>query len=498
MAMRRVATARSTSSVIIWGVALTAITALATWKFGWIPIELSEPATGHLAESAPADSTDSVPEMPSVAESEGTDDVPEPDFMQTAADPDLIAGNSASAPGSKFLSRGQTPRVIPTRSILAERAALADPWDSHRTATAAEPTAQGFAGNQEPPATDVPDGFGPAASPAGNMIAQSRGFQPGTGIPSSLAGSDQRSASVPARLNISGARPLPPTSPDNRSADIRLAGETVVTPAGTGAGESRAGSSAIPSSSTRFPTGNSSFSQPASSTPSATEPAELAEIDGLIAEHKLLAAHRLLSSIYWKQPQARPAIQSRIDEVARAIYFEPTEHFMPPHEIEPGDVLSRIARRYQVPWEYLVRLNRIDARRIRPGQKIKVIKGPFNALVDLSDFELTVYAHGYYVKKYTVGIGRDGGTPVGRFKVLDKVVNPQYTDPDGKVISGDDPANPLGERWMSIGNSYGIHGTIDPESIGKAESRGCVRMLSEDVAELYDLLTVGSEVIIQR
>jgi lipoprotein-anchoring transpeptidase ErfK/SrfK len=66
------------------------------------------------------------------------------------------------------------------------------------------------------------------------------------------------------------------------------------------------------------------------------------------------------------------------------------------------------------------------------------------------------------------------------------------------VIPHGDPQNPLGERWIDIGDSYGIHGTIDPASVGKNESRGCVRMLNSDVEEVYDFLVIGSEVTIER
>jgi lipoprotein-anchoring transpeptidase ErfK/SrfK len=77
------------------------------------------------------------------------------------------------------------------------------------------------------------------------------------------------------------------------------------------------------------------------------------------------------------------------------------------------------------------------------------------------------------------------------------MVDPTYYGPEG-VIAHDDPKNPLGERWIDIGDSYGIHGTIDPESIGKNESRGCIRMLNSHVEEVYDFLVIGSEVKIQK
>ncbi len=225
---------------------------------------------------------------------------------------------------------------------------------------------------------------------------------------------------------------------------------------------------------------------------------EIEAANAQIRAGKLLEAHRILSRIYWSNPELRGQIAQGIKRTADSIYFAAQPHYMEPYVVESGDQLQRIAGKYQVPWEYLARLNEVDPHRIRAGRELKVIKGPFSAVVELGDFSLTVHAHGYYVRRYPVGIGRDGATPEGTFRVVNKVVNPQYTDPDGRVFDGDDPANPLGERWIDLGSGYGIHGTINPKSIGKAESRGCVRLTNADVEEVFDMLSLGSEVTIRR
>ena len=225
---------------------------------------------------------------------------------------------------------------------------------------------------------------------------------------------------------------------------------------------------------------------------------ELRAIDELIANGETLAAHRALSKLYWNHKEHRAELQSRLDGTSRAIFFQPQPHFVEPYVIEPNDQLRVIANKYQLSWEYLARLNKTDPRRIQLGQKLKVVKGPFAAIVDLQDFALTVHLQGYYVKRYDVGIGKDGSSPLGKFSVQNKVENPQYTGPDGKVITADDPKNPLGERWIDLGDSYGIHGTIDSDSIGKAASRGCIRLRDKDIVEVYDFLIKGSEVVIRK
>lgn len=224
---------------------------------------------------------------------------------------------------------------------------------------------------------------------------------------------------------------------------------------------------------------------------------DFSHIDSLLSQGDDVGAHRELSTAYWERPQLRPLLMERIQQTARRIYFQPQPNYMEPYVVQPGDTLQSIAHRYDVSWQFLAKLNQVEPTRIRPGQELKVIRGPFSAVVDLSDSEITIHAHGYFVCRFPVGTGRDDSTPIGTFQVDDKLVDPTYYGPDG-VVAHDDPTNPLGEHWLSIGDSYGIHGTIDPDSIGKAESQGCVRLRNEDVAEVYDFLTVGSEVVIRR
>lgn len=225
---------------------------------------------------------------------------------------------------------------------------------------------------------------------------------------------------------------------------------------------------------------------------------DFTEIDRQIKAGQVVEAHKAMSKLYWQQPDLRSRVQERIDLTAKAIYFSPQPHLQEPHVVQAGDQLRKIATKHHVPWQYLAKLNRTDPKRLREGQKLKVIDGPFGVVVTLSDFELTLHLGGQYVRSYSCCIGKNNSTPTGKFKVLNKVTSPQYTDPDGKVFSGTDPKNPLGTHWLDLGDSYGIHGTIEPDSIGKAESRGCIRLLNGDVNEVYDLLDTGAEVVIRR
>lgn len=167
--------------------------------------------------------------------------------------------------------------------------------------------------------------------------------------------------------------------------------------------------------------------------------------------------------------------------------------------IKPGDTLGKVAKTHKVSPELIAHINGIvDMNRIRAGQTIKVVNGPFHAVVYKRDRVLEVYMGSTLVKHFSVGLGADDGTPTGEWRVGTKLVNPTYYPPrGGKIISADDPKNPLGERWIGmVGASgeavgqerYGIHGTIEPDSIGRNVSLGCIRMYNEDVAMLYTYL----------
>jgi LysM repeat protein len=221
------------------------------------------------------------------------------------------------------------------------------------------------------------------------------------------------------------------------------------------------------------------------------------QIQALINDGDFVEAQKELSQWYWQKPSSREEILPNLHKMSRALYFSPQPQYYEPYVVKSGDQLRVIGQKFKLSWEYLAKLNRVDAKKIRAGQKLKVVPGPFSVIVFLDRFELVVHLDGSFVKSYRVGVGKDGTTPIGTFPVKNKMVNPTYTGPDG-VISADDPKNPLGERWIDIGDSFGIHGTIEPDSIGKKESRGCVRMLNSDVEEVYDFLVVGSEVKIVR
>ncbi|AZN42219.1 L,D-transpeptidase [Paenibacillus albus] len=116
----------------------------------------------------------------------------------------------------------------------------------------------------------------------------------------------------------------------------------------------------------------------------------------------------------------------------------------------------------------------------------KLPKEPLSIVVDKETHQLAVISGDVIVRSYTVGLGGEK-TPGGSFYISEKVRHPNGRDD-----------SEFGSRGMTLSKTlYAIHGTDDPDSIGKDESHGCVRMDQKDLEELYDLVPLGTKVTIK-
>lgn len=111
---------------------------------------------------------------------------------------------------------------------------------------------------------------------------------------------------------------------------------------------------------------------------------------------------------------------------------------------------------------------------------------PLTVVIDRKNHRLAVTSGQVLIRNYKVGLGRDNKTPLGHFRISDKVVNPNGS-----------ATGTYGSRGMQLSDTdYAIHGTMDLDSIGGNASEGCIRMFNEDVEELFDLVPRGTKVSI--
>ena len=173
----------------------------------------------------------------------------------------------------------------------------------------------------------------------------------------------------------------------------------------------------------------------------------------------------------------------------------PEDPYSKTYQVAGGDAVARIAQRFLIPAELVVKLNQLaSANVIREGQTLKVIQGPVNIEIYKGRHELQAWLDQVCLRTYPIAIGASNKTPDGTFVVKSKMKNPPYQPqhkPPSEFKAAGAPDNPLGTRWIDIGNHYGIHGTIDPTSIGREVSEGCIRLNNKDVEELFDMVVAG-------
>lgn len=137
---------------------------------------------------------------------------------------------------------------------------------------------------------------------------------------------------------------------------------------------------------------------------------------------------------------------------------------------------------------------------------------PGTIVIDTASKYLYLVLKGGKAMRYGIGVGRQGFSWAGRAIIRRKAKWPTWTPPAAMVARDEfaakwaggmpgGPTNPLGARALYLykGNRdtlYRIHGTTVPSSIGRAVSSGCIRMLNADVADLYERVPVGTEVVV--
>jgi hypothetical protein len=257
----------------------------------------------------------------------------------------------------------------------------------------------------------------------------------------------------------------------------------------------------------------------------------------LFAQNKdLLEARKQLNLAYpsghLSKPQQISAREALSDLANRTVlkpdsYVNPKDPYMCSHTFALGEsLLSKrdsvtkdvttpgIIARYNlnVPHRIITWVNGLrSSTEFRGGQSYKLIRGPFHLVVYKEQRAADLYLQDLFVRRFPVCIGApETPTPEGYFRIVSwsgKSANSTYYPPaetglPNIAIYPGDPDYPLGPKGLNIkiegipalgtnilaSQSYALHGTNEPDSVGKAESRGCLRFRAKDIEFLYGAL----------
>jgi len=206
-----------------------------------------------------------------------------------------------------------------------------------------------------------------------------------------------------------------------------------------------------------------------------------------------------------KTPAARERSEKLLGDLNLRMFLTPREdQDKKVYLVKRGDSLVNIAIANKTTVDLICRINGIsDPAGLRPNMRLLLPAPEFSVVISKPDFRLTLLNHGKFFKSYKVGLGKHGKTPVGEFVIGDKIKNPTWWSPNGPIPPGD-PRNELGTRWMAlkpltpgVGDDYGIHGTIDPSTVGWESSNGCPRMYPPEAEEFFMLVPEGTPVVIK-
>ena len=224
-----------------------------------------------------------------------------------------------------------------------------------------------------------------------------------------------------------------------------------------------------------------------------------------------------LSESTWTSSTTSPAeseIRSFLDRVAAKVAVAPTDAAITLGA--NGDLaflrakagrklrIDQAARRVEAALEANVPDVRLSRRAVAPKVTQKTL-GP-TIVVRVNENRLYLYDGFRVDRTFSVATAKPGWTtPSGVWNIWDKRENPAWYNPaldswgaDLPAVVPGGPGNPMGTRaiYIDAPGLIRIHGTTDPDSIGRYASHGCIRMHNAEVEELFEMVPVGSRVIV--
>jgi LysM repeat protein len=194
-------------------------------------------------------------------------------------------------------------------------------------------------------------------------------------------------------------------------------------------------------------------------------------------------------------------VQDLLSQLAGSVIYSQEHRLEPPYMVQAGEKLEDIAQKYNIPWQLLAKINGITTPdQLQPGQQLKVVRGPFSARLDLSDRTLVLMLNRRYAGQFAVQVDPTTTVEEGSWSVNQKLLTPGSV---GALSSAAPTASE--ERSILLTNTGGVTNQVTilraagPASATAAEPAGrVIQLKGSDVQDVFDILSLGSQVTIRR
>jgi LysM repeat protein len=234
----------------------------------------------------------------------------------------------------------------------------------------------------------------------------------------------------------------------------------------------------------------------------ATFAASWPAIQAALDRNDLKQAHQLLSKWHGDEslsPAESQKVETLLNQLAGTLIYSADNQLEPAHVVKQNETLETIAKEYNVPWQLLAKINGIAAAdQLRPGQQLKVVRGPFSAVVSLHRNALTLEIGGNYAGTFAVTVPPGTTVPEGQWLVDQKLAGLQGSfRPSATPVTNDRTIilrDASGTAATSAGTMLMIASTAAVGPPGAAS----IRVSPQDAEDLADILSIGSRVSIRR
>ncbi|MEI6241748.1 MAG: LysM peptidoglycan-binding domain-containing protein [Planctomycetia bacterium] len=248
---------------------------------------------------------------------------------------------------------------------------------------------------------------------------------------------------------------------------------------------------------------------PLSQAPSAGGPAAAAAFASDWADaHDKLAAGRYaealaLLSVWYDDTslgiEESQRLEDLLSQLAGTVIYSQQDLLLPPHVVAAGETLQSIAATLGVPWQLLAKINGIDdPAKLIPGEQIKVLRGPFDAVVSVSRGRLSLQIGGNYAGSFPVVVGRQVQDRVGAsLAVVDVRRGGPTAGPAGPTAQVSYLAA-SGGKSIVLGDGLSIEAVEDPSLIADRAPSTSLVVAAGDLDEIIDILGPGSHVLVRK